>query len=111
MPIHPACQRSPTRFGISAAIFGNAISEAEPAASSAAAITKRVRRIKFFAIRKIASGEIFSMVITAAHIQPIVALIAGILILLMPRFLNFVIAIYLIFVGLQGLGVLKMLHL
>ena len=51
------------------------------------------------------------MVITAAHIQPIVALIAGILILLMPRFLNFVIALYLIFVGLQGLGVLKMLHL
>jgi hypothetical protein len=57
-----------------------------------------------------ASGEILLMVITAAHIQPIVALIAGILILLMPRFLNFVIAIYLIFVGLQGLGVFKMVH-
>ena len=28
------------------------------------------------------------MVITAAHIPPIVALIAGILILIMPRFLN-----------------------
>src|SRR4051812_36098417 len=48
-----------------------------------------------------------SMVITAAHIQPIVALIAGILILIMPRFLNLVVAIYLIFVGLAGLGLFK----
>jgi hypothetical protein len=52
-------------------------------------------------------GEI-SMVITAAHIQPIVALIAGILILIMPRFLNLVVAIYLIFVGLAGLGLFKL---
>jgi Protein of unknown function (DUF3096) len=52
-----------------------------------------------------------SMVITAAHIQPIVALLAGILILIMPRFLNLVVAIYLICVGLIGLGVLKWLHM
>lgn len=50
-----------------------------------------------------------SMTITAAHISPIVALIAGVLILLMPRFLNFIVAIYLIVVGLAGLGVFKML--
>jgi hypothetical protein len=56
------------------------------------------------------SGEI-SMVITAAHIQPIVALLAGILILIMPRFLNLVVAIYLICVGLIGLGLLKWLHM
>jgi len=37
------------------------------------------------------------------HIQPIVALVAGILILIMPRLLNFIVAIYLIFVGLTGL--------
>ena len=49
------------------------------------------------------------MTITAAHISPIVALIAGVLILLMPRFLNFIVAIYLIFVGLAGLGVFKIL--
>ena len=48
------------------------------------------------------------MTITAAHISPIVALIAGVLILIMPRFLNYILAIYLIFVGLVGLGVLKM---
>ncbi|GEC14500.1 DUF3096 domain-containing protein [Nitrobacter winogradskyi] len=50
------------------------------------------------------------MVITAAHIQPIIALLAGVLILLMPRFLNLLVAIYLIIVGLSGLGVFKMLH-
>ena len=44
------------------------------------------------------------MIITSAHITPIVALIAGILILLMPRLLNFIVAIYLIIVGLVGLN-------
>ena len=47
----------------------------------------------------------------ASHPDAVVALIAGILILIMPRFLNLVVAIYLIFIGLAGLGVLKMLHL
>ena len=51
------------------------------------------------------------MVVTAAHVPAIVALIAGILILILPRLLNFMVAIYLIFVGLVGLGVLKWLHL
>ena len=51
------------------------------------------------------------MVITAAHVPAIVALIAGILILVMPRLLNFIVAIYLIFVGLVGLGIFKMFHL
>jgi Protein of unknown function (DUF3096) len=44
------------------------------------------------------------MTITVAHITPVVALIAGILILLMPRLLNFIVAIYLIFIGLVGLN-------
>jgi hypothetical protein len=55
--------------------------------------------------------EIPSMTITAAHIPAIVALLAGILILIMPRFLNFIIAIYLILVGLQGLGFLRAFHM
>jgi hypothetical protein len=41
------------------------------------------------------------------QIQPIVALIAGVLILLMPRILNFVVAIYLIVTGVIGLGLIK----
>jgi hypothetical protein len=44
------------------------------------------------------------MVITAEHITPLVALIAGLLILIMPRLLNFIVAIYLIIVGLTGLN-------
>ena len=36
-------------------------------------------------------------------IGPLIALIAGILILVMPRLLNYIIAVYLIIVGLVGL--------
>jgi len=51
------------------------------------------------------------MNITAAHITPLVALIAGILILVMPRLLNFIVAIYLIIVGLMGLnGIYHFVH-
>jgi hypothetical protein len=46
------------------------------------------------------------MTLTAAHVPAIVALIAGILILVMPRLLNLIVAIYLIFVGLVGLGII-----
>ncbi|MBV9548043.1 MAG: DUF3096 domain-containing protein [Alphaproteobacteria bacterium] len=41
----------------------------------------------------------FSMVV----IQPLAALLIGILILILPRLLNYLIAIYLIFIGLVGL--------
>jgi hypothetical protein len=44
------------------------------------------------------------MVFTVGHIAPIVALIAGILILIVPRLLNYIVAIYLIIVGLIGLN-------
>ena len=43
------------------------------------------------------------MIISTAHLTPIVSLLAGILILIMPRLLNYIIAIYLIFIGLVGL--------
>lgn len=36
-------------------------------------------------------------------ITPLIALIGGILILIMPRLLNYIVAIYLIFVGATGL--------
>jgi hypothetical protein len=38
-----------------------------------------------------------------AHIGPVAALIAGILILVMPRLLNYIVAIYLIIDGLTRL--------
>jgi hypothetical protein len=40
---------------------------------------------------------------TAVIVQPLIALIAGILILIVPRLLNYIVAIYLIVVGLAGL--------
>ena len=43
------------------------------------------------------------MVIAHAAIQPLIALLAGILILIMPRLLNYVVAIYLILIGILGL--------
>jgi Protein of unknown function (DUF3096) len=43
------------------------------------------------------------MIISVSHLQPIAALIAGILILVIPRLLNFIVAIYLIIIGLIGL--------
>jgi len=43
------------------------------------------------------------MNLTVIHIGPLVALIAGILILIMPRLLNYIIALYLIIIGLLGL--------
>jgi len=47
------------------------------------------------------------MSITINQLAPIVALIAGILILLVPRLLNYIVAIYLIVVGIIGLGIFK----
>ena len=41
------------------------------------------------------------------HIGPVAALVAGILILLVPRLLNYIVAIYLIVTGIIGLGIFK----
>jgi hypothetical protein len=43
------------------------------------------------------------MTIGVIALQPLVALIAGILILVIPRLLNFIVAIYLIIIGVTGL--------
>ena len=43
------------------------------------------------------------MTVSLLVLQPLVALIAGILILLVPRLLNYIVAIYLIIIGAVGL--------
>lgn len=48
------------------------------------------------------------MTVNIISLQPLVALIAGILILLIPRLLNIIVAIYLIVIGIAGL--LPQLH-
>jgi hypothetical protein len=47
------------------------------------------------------TGE--TMHVDIIMIQPLLALLFGILILILPRLLNYLIAIYLIFIGLVGL--------
>ena len=47
-------------------------------------------------------GKPMSLDVTV--VNPLIALIAGILILLMPRLLNYVVAIYLIVIGVLGLA-------
>ncbi len=44
-----------------------------------------------------------NITLSMAQLTPIVSLIAGILILIMPRLLNYIIAFYLIIIGLAGL--------
>jgi hypothetical protein len=47
------------------------------------------------------------MTLSVGHLAPIVALLAGVLILIMPRLLNYIVAIYLIVIGIIGLGLIK----
>lgn len=47
------------------------------------------------------------MTISISHMQPIIAILAGILILIAPRLLNYIVAIYLIAVGVIGLGLFR----
>ena len=41
------------------------------------------------------------------HLTPIVSLVAGILILIIPRLLNIIVAVYLILIGILGLGIIR----
>jgi hypothetical protein len=47
------------------------------------------------------------MTFSIAHLQPIVSLIAGILILIVPQLLNYIVAAFLIASGILGLGLLR----
>jgi len=49
-------------------------------------------------------GKTPTMMRTVAHFLPFAALAGGVLILLMPRLLNYVVAVYLILVGAIGLN-------
>ena len=47
------------------------------------------------------------MIFTLANLSPFASLVFGILILIFPKFLNYLIAIYLILVGIIGLGLIR----
>jgi hypothetical protein len=48
-------------------------------------------------------GKEPEMTISTLALTPLISLIAGVLILIMPRLLNYIVALYLIVVGLLGL--------
>jgi len=47
------------------------------------------------------------MVIGVAHLGPLLSIVFGILILVLPKLLNYLVGIYLILIGLLGLGVIR----
>lgn len=52
-------------------------------------------------------SENSDMTISIGHLQPIISLIAGVLILIMPRLLNYIVAAFLILSGVLGMGLLR----
>jgi Protein of unknown function (DUF3096) len=92
-------------------IFGQFLRTLEPVEETGVSYSGTAPAVKLRpSIRPNNSAGDISMTIGSAHIPAIVALLAGVLILIAPRFLNFIVAIYLIIVGLAGLGVFKMLR-
>lgn len=63
---------------------------------------KAARRRSIFAIQANLQKEP-DMHISQLALTPLISLIAGVLILIMPRLLNYIVALYLIVVGLLGL--------
>jgi uncharacterized membrane protein len=56
---------------------------------------------------ELSSVEDTAMVIGVAHLSPILSIVFGILILVLPRLLNYLVGIYLILAGLLGLGIIR----
>lgn len=48
------------------------------------------------------------MTLTISSVEPILAIVAGIAILVVPRLLNYIVAAYLILAGLLGLGIVNL---
>lgn len=47
------------------------------------------------------------MSLSLTNLSPLASLVFGILILMLPKFLNYLIGVYLIIVGILGLGLIK----
>src|ERR1700742_2461025 len=115
-PIHRAWHRSRKPADLSASIFSNFCGGGNPPAMKSVSYsgTSPTAKIRPPSIRHFpphAPSEKLLMTLTVAHISPIISVIAGVLILIMPRLLNLIVAIFLILNGLIGLGLLRWLHL
>ena len=107
--MHASSQCSGKSPAASAAISGSFREGGNPFKPPARLYPRNPVRYDPAAIRPNAERQF--MHITVAHISPILSLIAGVLILIMPRLLNLIVAIFLIVNGAIGLGLLKWLHL
>ncbi|HUQ85289.1 MAG TPA: DUF3096 domain-containing protein [Candidatus Limnocylindrales bacterium] len=47
------------------------------------------------------------MSLSLGNLDPIISILFGVLILVFPKFLNYLIAVYLIIIGLLGLGIIR----
>ena len=82
-----------------------------PSYGSISGLEVKVSIVRLHAVSSSATGGTFNtrlyktgyVMNLSLNIGPIVALVAGILILLVPRLLNYIVAIYLIVIGLIGL--------
>jgi hypothetical protein len=115
-PIHRARHRSREKARNAAAHFGQFLNaagnrlwcKASPVVEQGAPGGDKVALLESMSKRP---AEMPSMTLTVAHISPIISVIAGLLILIMPRLLNLIVAIFLIVNGLIGLGLLRWLHI
>src|SRR5476651_1670722 len=113
-PMHLQRHRSPENAAIYVVISGISCGRWNPLERQASAIVEPRGGIKCrcrFDIPHSDIAERFQMTLTVAHISPIMSVIACLLILIMPRLLNLVVAIFLILNGLIGLGLFKWLHM
>jgi hypothetical protein len=108
-PMHPAALRSPQRRQFLANFLCGELNRATGVSYPGTGKAINPPRDSRFPL--VHCSEIRRMTLSVAHITPIMSLIAGVLILLMPRLLNFIVAIFLILNGLIGLGLLRWLHL
>jgi hypothetical protein len=81
------------------ASYGKATKDAVPAPARIEAASWGVRVCPLLS-RK---GVAMNIHISHTILSPLVSLIAGVLILVMPRLLNYIVALYLIIIGLIGL--------
>jgi hypothetical protein len=93
----PAARPTPAAIPLAAGLLGNLPAPEPPALIPCCGCVERPR-----ALSRRQPGR-FPMTVHAFLIEPIVALVAGILILVQPRLLNYVVAIYLILIGILGL--------
>jgi hypothetical protein len=83
----------------------------EPSANVKEGIRENAQQLAPFTVAKRFQSNQGATMNISLSLGPLVALIAGILILVMPRLLNYIVALYLIIIGIIGLVGAGHMHL